>query len=119
MDMCSTRFGSTMCRRQIIASSAATAIAVGFLLFGAVATAVAADLDADGLDDDWETRTGYSRTGDRDSDEDQLEDGDEWTFGTNPLDPDTDDDGRDEQEGNVLPKSGRPERLRPQTVTED
>src|SRR5687768_13694261 len=93
MDPCSTRFGTTMCRRQVIASSAASAIAAGFLLFGTVATAVAADLDADGLDDDWETRTGYSRTGDRDSDEDQLEDGDEWTFGTNPLDPDTDDDG--------------------------
>jgi hypothetical protein len=72
---------------------AAAAIVGMALLVTATAPALAADLDTDGLDDDWETRTGHSYPGDNDSDQDELSDGKEWQLGTIALNPDTDGDG--------------------------
>ncbi len=81
-------------RLDTVSRRLASAALLGTLLFGAVAMpALAADLDTDGLDDDWETRTGHSLPFDGDSDEDELGDGKEWQLGTNALNPDTDGDG--------------------------
>lgn len=54
------------------------------------------DFDADGLPDWWETKYGFNTSfanGQKDSDDDGLSNLQEYTYGTNPLNPDTDGDG--------------------------
>lgn len=79
-------------RQRPIVRALAGLTTAGVLLLGAAAPALAADLDSDGLDDDWESSTGFSYPFDGDSDEDGLRDGAELTARTNAKLGDSDRD---------------------------
>lgn len=81
------------CRPIAVARTLVGVGTLGVLLFGAASSALAADLDTDGLDDDWESSTGFSYPNDGDSDEDGLRDGAELNAHTNAKLRDSDRDG--------------------------